>query len=234
LPSAGVALLALVLRRPPTDTGVWLTAPPTAGTTVVAPLDLTGEAQAPEGVLTVSLYLVRGTTLTPVASYVPTLPVGTVPFTLRWDPAGTAPGRVTLRVVASTLVRGFSADVTGLVVPAPRVPDRRPPAPDLVAPPAAPAVAALPSRSRGTYAAPRLDDSGRSFGAVAGVLPYAPRAVAAIPGMPAAPARVTPVTAPLAAGVPERRGWVSVALGLLLLLACSHLHRVLRTPRSTV
>src|SRR4051794_25840216 len=115
MPSVALVVLSVALRRPPTDAGVWLTAPPRPGTVVSAPLVIGGETQAPEGVLHVDLYVVRGTSLTPVASYAPLVPVGTVPFSLRWDPAGVAPGRVTLRVVATTLARGFSADVRGLV-----------------------------------------------------------------------------------------------------------------------
>ena len=213
--------LALLLMRPPTDAGVWLDAPPRPGTVVVAPFDVRGETQAPEGVLHVDLYVVRGTTLTHVATYDPVLPVGPVPFACRWAPAGAARGTVTIRVVATTLVRGFSAEAAGLVVPAPST------APRAVARPAVRAVA-VPRRvvtnTPRTPVGPSYDDSGAAFGATAPVLPYAPPPAASSLARPVAAA----VTAPAS---PERSGWVSVAAGLLLLLVCSHLHRVLRSPR---
>jgi len=117
MPSVAAALLAMTVQRPITDTGVWLDRPPLPGTVVTAPLRLAGEAQAPEGVLSVRLYAVRGTTSTEVASYAPLLPaVGTVPFAFTWSPS--EPGSYTLRVVSTTALRGFSAEATGLVVPA--------------------------------------------------------------------------------------------------------------------
>jgi hypothetical protein len=224
-----MTLLALALRdRPVTDTGVWLTDPPKPGTAVVAPLEVRGETQAPEGVLRVELFVVRGDTVTSVDVYEPRVPVGTVPFELTWDPAGARPGRVTIRVVATTLRRGFDAEAEGLVVPRPEAKPRAPrvrETPRTLPEPA-------PSRPRvvlsrpvtRAVAAPALDDSGRAFGAAAPTLPYAPPPVRL-----AAPAARAPVALPAAAAPPaERSGWVSLAGGLLLLLVCSHLHRVLR------
>lgn len=214
-------LEVLLYPHPPTDSGVWLDPPPRPGTVVVAPLDVTGETQAVEGVLRVDLYVVRGTTLTPVASYAPALPLGTIPFDLRWHPAGTAPGRVTLRVVATTLARGFSADVTGLVVPRPAPAAHV--AREVRPPQAAPARAAV-ARPAPVAAPAGLDDSGAAFGGVAPVLPY----VRPVPPSPA-PAALSPLAAP--APVRERRGAVSFAAGLLALLGSAHVHRALR-PRS--
>jgi hypothetical protein len=220
------ALLALVLHaRPPTDTGVWLSAP-AAGSVVPARLDVTGEAQAPEGVLRLDLYVVRGTSMTMVDSYVPVVPrAGTVPFTLHWSRGDAAPGRVTVRVVATTLLRGLSAESAGLVVPG-----RPAPPPARVAHPLPEPPSSAPPRH--LYAARRaavsklvVDDSGRPFGAVAPVLPYAAPSVRVAPPR-AAPLHSTAVRTPVP---PDRQGAVSVAAGLLVLLACSHLHRVLRT-----
>jgi hypothetical protein len=195
---------------------------------VSAPLVIGGETQAPEGVLRVDLYVVRGTSLTPVASYVPLVPVGTVPFSLRWDPAGVAPGRVTLRVVATTLARGFSADVPGLVVPPPPRAEARAVGSTAAArrAPVAARPAATPGRRIPALAA-ALDDSGAAFGAVAPVLPYR---AAAVPPRP--PAAVAPALSPVSSET-SRRGWLSFAAGLLVLLSSAHLHRALRAdPRS--
>jgi hypothetical protein len=217
------AVLALVLRDPPpTEAGVWLTAPPAAGTRVVAPLSLSGSAQAPEGVLRVDLYVVRGDDVTAVASYLPTVPLGPVPFTLRWDPAGAAPGRVTLRVVATSLVRGVSAEAAGLVVPG---------APRAVAPPIHRAVVAPAARravpAPATLAVPVavLDDSGRAFGDVAAVLPYAP-----VPPAPSPAPQSSVVAGAAVPATPAPRGWASFAAGLVALLGSAHVHRALR-PR---
>jgi hypothetical protein len=221
--SVAGALLAMVLHaRPPTDTGVWLDAPK-PGSVVPARLDVTGEAQAPEGVLRLDLYVVRGASLTKVDSYVPLVPVGTVPFTLHWSRGDALPGRVTVRVVATTLLRGISAESAGVVVPgrAARSVRAAHPLPE-PPPPATPRVYA--ARRVAPVAKPVLDDSGRPFGAVAPVLPYVtpPTPPRAAP----APLHTTAVRAPVP---PDREGAVSVAAGLLVLLACSHLHRVLRT-----
>jgi hypothetical protein len=220
------ALLALVLHaRPPTDTGVWLTTP-AAESVVPARLDVVGEAQAPEGVLRLDLYVVRGTSLTKVDSYTPLVPVGTVAFTLHWSRGAAAPGRVTVRVVATTLLRGLSAESADLVVPG-HAPQPRPrvahPLPEPPAPVPAPHGYAA---RRAVVARPVLDDSGRPFGAVAPVLPYVTSSAAPDPPAAAAPLHTTAVRTPVP---PDRQGAVSVAAGLLLLLVCSHLHRVLRT-----
>jgi hypothetical protein len=225
MPNAAAALLALALHHPITDSGVWLEAPPAPGTVVSGPLVVTGETQAPEGVLAVRLYVVRGATSTEVASAAGPLPgLGPVPFSLTWTPA--APGTYTLRVVSSTALRGFSAEVRdlvvraapGVVVPGPPA-AVRPPAP---VPAVRPAPLARPARHAARRVVARLDDSGRAFGRSAPTLPYRPAppavAVAAAPRQAALPA--VPVS--------ERRGWLSVAGGLLLLLVCSHLHRSLR------
>jgi len=68
-----------------------------------------------------------------------------------------------------------------------------------------------------------------AFGGSAPVLPYAP---------PVVVTRPAPVREALAPAVPvaDRRGWVSVAGGLLVVVVCSHLHRSLRPqpdPRGT-
>jgi hypothetical protein len=224
MPSLATGLLALALRdpRPMTATGVWLTDPPAAGTRVVAPLDVTGETQAPEGVLKVELFVVRGPVLTSVASYEPALPLGTVPFEFRWDPTGLAPGRVTIRVVATTLVRGFRAEARDLVVPATlSAPARHPGVRAVPARRAAAAVPAAPAAPRpAVLRAPVLDTTGRAFGAVARTLPYRPAPPATVP----VPRRSVPFE-PAAA---DRSGWLSLAGGLLVLLVCSHLHRALR------
>jgi hypothetical protein len=227
MPSVAAALFAMAVQRPITDTGIWLDRPPLPGTVVTAPLRLAGETQAPEGVLSVRLYVVRGTTSTEVASYAPLVPgVGTVPFAFAWSPS--EPGSYTVRVVSTTALRGFSAEVTDLVVPAAPARPVRVTAPR---PAARVAVAPRPSASR-HYAVrrvPRLDDSGRAFGKSAPMLPYAP---------PVVLTRRAPVREAFAPAVPvaDRRGWVSFAGGLLVLLVCSHLHRSLRPqpdPRGT-
>ncbi|HEU0133055.1 MAG TPA: hypothetical protein VFQ85_18910 [Mycobacteriales bacterium] len=225
MPSVAAALLAMALRdpRPLTDSGVWVD--PLPSSRVVAPLDVTGEAQAPEGVLRVELWVVRGGTSTLAAAYTPEVPVGTVAFALRWDPGTAAPGTVTLRVVASTLVRGLSADVDGLTIPGPPRTATKPATPRRNAAPAPRRVAAAPVRRAvaTTVLAPRYDDSGTAFGHVAATLPYtAPVAAAAPP-----PAAATPAAAPVPVP-PDRSGWLSVAAGLLVLLVSSHLHRALR------
>jgi hypothetical protein len=232
MPDLAAALLALALHdRPPTESGVWLDAPPKPGTVVTAPLDLAGETQALEGVLKVEAFVVRGTSVTSVASYVPDLPLGTVPFELTWDPAGTKPGRVTIRVVATTLARGFSTEVEGLVVPA--VSDEAPPrrVPVTEAPRPLPRPAPYVARpafrraARTVVAAPVLDTSGRAFGSVAPVLPYE---VARPATPPPVESYVPPAVAMEPLPVTDRSGWLSLAGGLLLLLVCSHLHRLLR------
>lgn len=223
MPDLAFALLAL---HPPTDSGVWLDAPPKPGTVVRAPLVVEGETQAIEGVLKVSFYVVRGTSVRLVETYEPDLPLGTIPFTFELDPVGMRPGRVTVRVVATTLARGFRAEATDLVIPRPgKATARSAEPPPVVRPPApAPFVRQAPSRRTTVVAMPRVDDSGRAFGKAAPTLPYARRA--------AAP-RKTPVARPLAAApvaLPaDRSGWASVAGGLLLIVVCSHLHRALRT-----
>ncbi|HEX8001115.1 MAG TPA: Ig-like domain-containing protein [Mycobacteriales bacterium] len=219
MPSVAAALLSLAVQRPVTDAGVWLDKPPAPGTVLTAPLTLKGETQAPEGVLSVRLYVVTGTTSTELAAYTPTVPVGTVPFTFTWAPK--QPGSYTIRVVSTTLLRGFSAEVRDLRVVA--APAARPVAkPAARAPRVAPARPAVRPAPRRVAARARLDDSGRAFGRSAPTLPY-PRAVV----RPAAPAPAR-LAAPAAVPVGDRRGWVSFAGGLLLLLVCSHLHRSLR------
>jgi hypothetical protein len=135
------------------------------------------------------------------------------------------PGRVTVRVVATTLARGFRAEATDLVIPRARQAAARPAeAPPAVRPAApAPAVrrAAVPPR-RTTVAMPRVDDSGRAFGKAAPTLPYVRRAAA--PRRAVRPVAVAPVALPA-----DRGGRASVAGGLLLIVVCSHLHRALRT-----
>jgi hypothetical protein len=201
-----LALLALAAQHPPTDAGVWLDPVPAVA---ARPFDVTGETQAPEGVLRIDLY-VSGRA-TPVASYVPALPVGTIAFALRFDPAL---GSGTLRVVATTLVRGLGAEAPAPTRPAPR------PATVGGAPVARPAVrapVAPGSPAAAVLAAVRPDDTGAAFGAVAPVLPYAAR----------------PASVPVAAPGPEplrpsRSGPLSLAAGLALLLASAHAHRALR------
>ena len=223
MPNAAAALLAMTLQRPITDTGVWLDKPPVPGTVVTAPLRLAGETQAPEGVLSVRLYAVRGTSVTELASYAPAVPLGTVRFAFTWTPDG--PGTYTLRVVSTTAIRGFSADVPGLVVPSPATPPVR----TVTRVTAAPRAASRPSPvARRAGVAREIDDSGRAFGRSAPTLPYARVVV-----------RPAPVTRAAVAPVPladDRSGWVSFAGGLLLLVVCSHLHRSLRPqpePRGT-
>ena len=230
MPSVAAALLAMTMQRPITDAGVWLDAPPPPGTVVTAPLRLAGETQAPEGVLSVRLYAIRGASATEVASYVPVVPVGTVPFVFTWSPS--SPGSYTLRVVSTTAVRGFSADVPNLVVPA--KPVAKPAARPVVAPKAprvAPRAVHRRVARRVVVTRPRLDDSGRAFGRSAPTLPYT---------RPAFTRSETPVRPPAAAArgsaASADHGWASVAGGLLLLLVCSHLHRSLRPqpePRGT-
>jgi hypothetical protein len=227
MPSLALALLALA---PPTDSGVALESPPKPGTVVSAPLTIEGEAQALEGVLKVELYVVRGRAVRLVETYEPALPVGVgaVPFSFTFDPEGMRPGTVTIRVVATTLARGFRAEAPGLVVPKPSdavvdEPVRPAVRPVVVRPrPVPPAARAV--RRAAAPAAPRLDDSGRAFGQAAPLLPYrpvrAPRPAAARPPVTVAAPQPLP---------PDRQGWVSVAGGLLLLLVSSHLHRALRT-----
>lgn len=215
MPSVASALLAMALHeRPVTDAGVWLDAPPAPGTVVTAPLTLTGETQAPEGVLSVTLYAGP----TPVAVYKPVVPVGTVEFSFTWDPKG-VPGAYDVRVVATTLVRGFSQEVRGLVVPAPRRAARPAVAPRRVA--TRPVALSRPVARR--VVAKPVDDSGRAFGRAAPTLPYAPAAV-----RPAPVRAATLATDPVSQR--DRRGWVSFAAGLMVLLVCSHLHRSLRPP----
>jgi hypothetical protein len=216
--------LALLLLRPPTDSGVWLDTPPRSGTVVSAPLVVAGETQALEGVLSVSFYVVRGASVRLVETYEPALPLGTVPFSFELDPAGMRPGRVTVRVVATTLARGFRAEATGLVVPrARRTPTARPAEPPPAPRPAPPVARAVPARRTTTVAMPRVvDDSGRAFGKAAPTLPYVRRAAA--PRPVARPVAAAPVALPA-----DRSGWASVAGGLLLMVVCSHLHRALRT-----
>lgn len=227
MPSTAAALLALTLHRPVTDSGVWIENAPPPGTVVTAPLRIEGETQAPEGVLRVRLYVVSGTSATEAGSFEPLLPgVGTVPFAFTWTPD--RPGTYTVRVVSSTAVRGFSAEVRDLRVPARPAAVRRPPAPRAVARPALAPKARAP-RPVARRVTVRLDDSGRAFGRSAPTLPYA--RVVARPPAPVAPAAAAPAAAPA-----ERRGWVPFAGGLLLLLVCSHLHRSLRPqpdPRGT-
>lgn len=222
MPDLAMALLAL---HPPTDSGVWLDAPPKPGTVVRAPLVVTGETQALEGVLKVSFYVVRGSSVRLVETYEPALPVGTIPFTFELDAAGMRPGRVTVRVVATTLARGFRAEAADLVIPGARRTTSRVAEPPPVERPAAPAPAArrVPSR-RSTVAMPRVDDSGRAFGKAAPTLPYVRRATAPPKAPVARPVSTAPVALPA-----ERSGWASVAGGLLLMVVCSHLHRALRT-----
>ncbi|HVF05719.1 MAG TPA: hypothetical protein VNA20_12835 [Frankiaceae bacterium] len=215
--------LLLFAFAPPLEDGVWLDAPPRPGTVVTAPLDVAGETQATEGVLKVELFAVRGAEVRLVETFTPPLPVGvgTVPFELTFDPKGLPPGTVTIRVVATTLARGFSAEIPGLVLPAPaNRPERALPGVVVVRPAAR--AGARPVAAAGPVARPVLDDSGRAFGRAAPVLPY--------DVLPDPPARVdstiaaaTPEELP-----PERNGWASVAAGLLLLVTCSHLHRALR------
>lgn len=207
--------LALLALTGPLDDGVRLDAPPRPGTVLTKPVEVEGEAQAVEGVLRVELYVVRGATVTLVDSYEPLLPVGPVPFELAWDPKGAKPGRVTIRVVATTLTRGLSAEAPGLVVPSPAAVPSRPVRAEAPPAPAVPPARAVKPRG------PAMDDSGRAFGKAAPVLPYTLRVVA--------PRPATPATVAAPAPLPERRGWVSMAGGLLLLLVCSHLHRVLRS-----
>jgi hypothetical protein len=203
MPSAAL-LLAMVLRHPsPADAGVWLDPLPHV---VTAPLRVTGRTQAPEGVLHVSLYVGD----LEVATYEPALPVGEIPFAFTWTP--TAPGTYTVRVVATTLLRGVSAEADGLVVPAPSRP--KPVAVRHVVAVAKP----LPHRRSVAVALPAVDDSGAAFGEVAPTLPYVRRVAA-----PVTPATIVP-----AVEETERSGWVSVAGGLVVLLVCSHLHRSLR------
>lgn len=229
MPNAAAALLALTLHRPITDSGVWLENAPVPGSVVTAPLRVEGETQAPEGVLHVRLYVVSGTSATEVASYEPLLPgVGTVPFAFTWTPA--RPGTYTVRVVSTTAVRGFSAEVRDLRVPAKPALARPAPAPRAVARLAvAPKVAPRPAVRRVTA---RLDDSGRAFGRSAPTLPYTrPPVVRSTTVVPAVAA-----TRDSAVPAGDRSGWVSFAGGLLLLLVCSHLHRSLRPqpdPRGT-
>ncbi|HEV2890719.1 MAG TPA: hypothetical protein VGX28_10115, partial [Frankiaceae bacterium] len=126
---------------------------------------------------------------------------------------------------------------TDLRVPGP--PRKAPPRVPDVAPPRArpaplPRVAPRRPAARAVVTTPRLDDSGRAFGTSAPTLPYvrAPRLAAVRPAAPATRALATP----FASRDDRRRGWVSVAGGLLLLLVCSHLHRSLRPqpdPRGT-
>ena len=221
MPDLAFALLALT---GPLDDGVRLDAPPRPGTVVTRPVEVSGEAQAVEGVLRIEMYVVRGASATLVDSVEPELPLPAVavPFELRWDPAGIAPGRVTIRVVATTLARGFSAEAPGLVVPRPAT------KPHAVVRPAvraeAPPPVVAPRRVPAPAPKPALDDSGRAFGKAAPVLPYVRRVVSATRPP------VTPVTVAAPEAVPpDRAGWTSVAGGLLLLVICSHLHRVLRT-----
>lgn len=212
-------MLSLLLY-PPTDAGVWLDPVPAVA---ARPFDVTGETQAPEGVLRVDLYL--SGRAAPVASYVPAVPgVGTVTFALRFDPAL---GSGTLRVVATTLVRGFDAEA-----PAPARPAAARPAHGAAARPAAPPVPAAcaaaclaPAAARPAHPAPpKADDSGAAFGAVAPVLPYGPR-----PATPARPPTAPPPGLRAAAPLPApRSGPASLAAGLALLLASAHLHRALR------
>lgn len=207
MPSVAAAVLAMALRHPsPTDAGVWLDPLPRV---VTAPLRVTGSAQAPEGVLHVDLYVGA----VAVASYTPALPVGEIPFAFT---VSLRPGTYDVRVVATTLVRGLSADADGLVVPAPPRPAaavRPPVVKHAVAP------KPLPHKRSVAVAAPRIDDSGTAFGAVAPTLPYVRRA--------ASPVTAATLAAPLASEE-DRSGWESVAGGLVLLLVCSHLHRSLR------
>ncbi|HWL35286.1 MAG TPA: hypothetical protein VNQ77_03760 [Frankiaceae bacterium] len=223
MPDLAMALLAL---HPPTDSGVWLDAPPKPGTVVRAPLVVSGETQALEGVLKVSFYVVRGTSVRLVETYEPALPVGPIPFTFALDPAGMRPGRVTVRVVATTLARGFRAEATDLVIPGARRVTARPAEPPPVARPAAPAraVRPAPSRRTTTVAMPQVDDSGRAFGKAAPTLPYVRRAATPRRAPVARPVASAPVALPA-----DRSGWASVAGGLLLMVVCSHLHRALRT-----
>jgi hypothetical protein len=209
-----LALAALLSPRPVTDAGVWLDPVPAVA---AAAFDVTGETQAPEGVLRVDLYVAGRAA--PVASYVPAVPLGTVSFALRLDPSAVGPGRLTLHVVATTLVRGLGSDDANVTVPgAPARPSADGPPAARATRPAGPRIAALPRPV--AVALPGADDSGNAFGAVAPVLPYAARA----PLTPPAAALVAPVE-PLR---PSRSGPLSVAAGLLVLLVCSHLHRALR------
>jgi hypothetical protein len=125
-------------------------------------------------------------------------------------------------VVATTLVRGFSADVTGLVVPAPVRPVARSAPPRHAAPRPAPVARVLPQPA----AAPALDDSGAAFGRTAAVLPYVP-VPPPVHADPVPPVPLSPVSSR------SRDGAIPVAAGLLILLSCAHLHRALRAdPRS--
>jgi hypothetical protein len=118
--------------------------------------------------------------------------------------------------------------VTGLVVPAKPGP-ARPVARPAVRTVARPAAVAPRPVARRAGVVRRLDDSGRAFGRSAPTLPYRTPVVVTRSN------DVRPTALP-AEPVTDRRGWVSVAAGLLLLLVCSHLHRSLRpqpVPRDT-
>ena len=198
-------------------------ATPRPGSVVAGALEVRGHARAPEGVLHIDLYVrphgASAAARCPVARMVPAIPLGSIPFTIRWVPSGTQ--RVDLDVVAYTPLRTAGAtakDLRGTTTT--RKPTAARPVGDRVV---APARAARPtSSSTPATALARPDDSGRVFGAVADLLPY---------GRPRPVLRTVPVRTEVAPPPPAdgRSPWRPIAAGLVLLLGTAHVHRALRT-----
>lgn len=170
---------------------------------------VTGVASAPEGVLRVELYVLPSAV--PVAAVTPALPFGEVAFSLVWP----ADRSADLRVVATTALRGGSAETRWVLPAAPTAvsPPALPDAPDApVAPPPAPPRARVRDRT-GVYT-----------GGYAETLPYA---------VPLPPVAIRPLAATPPPPLPrDRDGGVAVATGLLLLLSTAHVHRLIREDRS--
>lgn len=217
----------------PLVAGVWLnSSSPVSGETVSAGRTVSGHAQVLEGVQQISLYVVpAGRPLdlvadAPVATAAPSAPLGlgAVDFDLAWDTARSPLGSVDLHVVAATLLRDVGTAVTGVrVVRAPATSIRVPTAfASGSRPAAAPvgarrAAAALPGASDGVY-----------LGGYDAALPYQRTALTT-----PAPALGSISARPVASSSgPPRGGWVSAALGLMLVVCTAHVHRVLRPVTS--
>ncbi len=216
---------ALAQAPDPLAVGVWLDqTSPVAGSAVTGVRHVGGTAQAPEGVLSVSLYVVPAAhpldlvADQPVATSYPLLPVGEIVFAFDWDTA-TAPGRVVdVHVVATTLLRDVGAAVPGLRIEAARV-----------TAPVAGLAPTRPSRRPGVVppaVTERRQESSRLgvyLGGYDEALPYQRTLLPA----PATPTEVS-VRPAASASSARRSGWLSAALGLMLIVGAAHVHRLLR------
>ena len=223
----GGALPARADTRDPLAAGVWLdAAAPTDGAAVTGVRSVAGTAQAPEGVLSVALYVLPAgraldlATDQPFATTYPLLPVGEIVFAFDWDTAAAPAPTVDLHVVAVTLLRDLGAAVAGVRVLRPAATDQ-----DRALGPRARPYATPPPRMAAAVADRRRESSrlGVYVGGFSETLPYR--------RTPSAAMRMSAVVAarPAAASSDVTRGpWLSVALGLMLLVGAAHVHRLLR------